>query len=299
MPRLSIVIPHAGNVSELEATLLSVLENRPSESEIIVVHDGHYNDPYRLGDEVVFVEVDCVSGVTQLLNAGVLAACSPVVHTLVEGVSVVPQWTDQAMEQLLSDCELAAVALGVAGDKRTCTYGIDPRVLNSPNRLRQGNIELQKPSTACAGPELRCGFFRRKVLLALGGFNASLDARSASLDFAFAIRALNLVARCESEVRVVDLVAERTVPQSKQLAILAVAYGVLEPSLGVVAREFARGLLSGNPSSCLGWCGGLLSGSTDTSKRIADARYQLDEARQDRLRIFVGDDQPANQRRAA
>ena len=36
-PRLSIVIPAPGNEETLEETLVSVLENRPEDSEIVVV----------------------------------------------------------------------------------------------------------------------------------------------------------------------------------------------------------------------------------------------------------------------
>ena len=36
MPRLAIIISAFGNIESLEATLVSVLENRPSDSEIVV-----------------------------------------------------------------------------------------------------------------------------------------------------------------------------------------------------------------------------------------------------------------------
>ena len=51
VPRLSIIIPHR-NDQLLEETILSVLENRPRDCEIIVAHDGSYCDPYQLVDEV-------------------------------------------------------------------------------------------------------------------------------------------------------------------------------------------------------------------------------------------------------
>ena len=79
MPRLSIIVPHRHQDSRLEATLLSLLENRPDDSEIIVVHDGSYGDPYKLVDEVIFIEEERSSNTLKLLNAGVMAACSPAI----------------------------------------------------------------------------------------------------------------------------------------------------------------------------------------------------------------------------
>ena len=52
MPRLSIIIPALGNSARLESTLVSVLENRPLDCDIIVVHTGEYNDPYDLAGEI-------------------------------------------------------------------------------------------------------------------------------------------------------------------------------------------------------------------------------------------------------
>ena len=58
MPRLSIVIPVLGDPQQLDDTLLSVLENRPANCEILVVHNQPYHDPYNLSDEVRFVEAE-------------------------------------------------------------------------------------------------------------------------------------------------------------------------------------------------------------------------------------------------
>ena len=54
VPRLSIVIPALASVEALERTLVSVLEKRPADCEIIVVLNTSYDDPYQLTDEVHF-----------------------------------------------------------------------------------------------------------------------------------------------------------------------------------------------------------------------------------------------------
>ena len=66
MPRLSIVIPVLGNVEGLEDTLVSVLENRPVDCQIVVVLNRPYDDPYDLKDEVCFVEAPPGAGFPRL-----------------------------------------------------------------------------------------------------------------------------------------------------------------------------------------------------------------------------------------
>ena len=55
-PRLSIVIPAPGDESTLEETLVSVLENRPENSEIVVVLGFGYHDPWNVCEEVRFIQ---------------------------------------------------------------------------------------------------------------------------------------------------------------------------------------------------------------------------------------------------
>ena len=68
MSRLAIVISAAGNVESLEATLLSVLENKPADCQIIVALNEAYSDPYDLKDEVRFVTSRAGAGPIECLN---------------------------------------------------------------------------------------------------------------------------------------------------------------------------------------------------------------------------------------
>ena len=56
MQRLSIIVPLMGDLKRFEDTLVSVLENQPEQSEVVVVLNGPYDDPYDLRSEVKFVE---------------------------------------------------------------------------------------------------------------------------------------------------------------------------------------------------------------------------------------------------
>ena len=67
MTRLSIIIPVLGNPTRLDDTLVSVLENRPANCEIIVVHTRPYDDPYELSGEVRFLKARRKAGLAECL----------------------------------------------------------------------------------------------------------------------------------------------------------------------------------------------------------------------------------------
>ena len=74
MPRLSIVIPSVADCNLLEDSLVSVLENRPADCEILVVHNRPYDDPYALAGEVRFLRANSTAGLAECLDIGAAAA---------------------------------------------------------------------------------------------------------------------------------------------------------------------------------------------------------------------------------
>ncbi|MEZ6092241.1 MAG: glycosyltransferase family 2 protein [Pirellulaceae bacterium] len=97
MPRLSIIIPLRSNLELFEATLVSVLENRPDECEVIVAHDGSYDDPFDLAGEVCFAVADD-QALVNLVWAATQIATSPVVHVLADGFLASEDWTRAAVD---------------------------------------------------------------------------------------------------------------------------------------------------------------------------------------------------------
>lgn len=91
-----------------ESTLVSVLENRPEQAEILVPHDGSYGDPFDLGDEVRFV-VASEKDVLSMLCSGVRAARGEFVHILADGLRGTELWTEEPC-QMLARKEVACVA---------------------------------------------------------------------------------------------------------------------------------------------------------------------------------------------
>jgi GT2 family glycosyltransferase len=107
--RLAIVIPSVGSVEDLERTLLAVLENRPSRTEIVVVHAHDYQDPYQLQGEVRLLKAPARSCFAACANLGIRETSADVVHLLAAGCQVREGWTEGALRHF-RDPRVAVVA---------------------------------------------------------------------------------------------------------------------------------------------------------------------------------------------
>ena len=84
-PRLSIVVPAPSDTAALEETLVSVLENRPDDCEIVVGLGCEYDDPWNIREEVRFVQAPPGTSLVACINLGVAASTGRVVHVLAAG----------------------------------------------------------------------------------------------------------------------------------------------------------------------------------------------------------------------
>ena len=306
MPRLSIIVPHCNDDARLELTLLSVLENRPQECEVLVVHNGSYPNPYQLQDEVIFVQEERQANTQQLLNAGVLAACAPVVCVLMDGSLVSAGWSEAAL-QTLQESDCAAVAVGIANPHTTqAAWGISGEQLGSPQLAQVGRVEGTSSESDCLGPSLACGFYRRKLLLALGGWNDALDASLADVELALNWSALGL--RCETaggeQIAVAHSQQTRQLTPAAccQLASLLVAHGRQATGWPAALHSLLGGCLRGRWLAAAAWSRGLRDASAirKAQLRLNHVRQQLDSQQETgRLRIHERPATPATGRRAA
>ena len=195
VPRLSIVIPCLGAPTDFDDTLVSVLQNRPADCEVLVVHVQPYDDPYGLRDEVQFVRVTGRPSLVQLMNEGLAAASGEVVHVLGCRLIAVEGWADAAVERF-DDPKVAALAplivdavhgqvtaagvrYSLAGSRKIVGRGIELKHLRRVEQLKH------------LGATIEAGFFRREVLEALGGWQESLGV-AADIDLARSLSALEL-----------------------------------------------------------------------------------------------------------
>lgn len=193
MPRLSIVIPWREDTAAFEDTLVSVLQNRPAHCEILVVHAQPYDDPYALAGEVRFLHVEERNEIA-LINAGLEAARAEIVHVLQCGVEVVEGWSDAALGAF-HDRRLAAVApliLQRSDPLRLAAVGVtfSRSGMRRVCGLGQRRDRWQYVSDSILSPTIAAGFYRRDVLVGLGGFDATLGPRYADIDLGLTLAAL-------------------------------------------------------------------------------------------------------------
>lgn len=113
MIRFSIIVPYLEPSNAFDGTLASVLRYRPPCSEVIVVHDGTYHDPYRLKPEVrlVAAQRDSLAGnrFFEMLTAGVRHCESDFSVWMRPGVELDEGW-EHSVVDAFGDQQVASVS---------------------------------------------------------------------------------------------------------------------------------------------------------------------------------------------
>jgi len=197
--RLAIVIAAQGNVPLLESGLVSVLEHRPPQSEIWIVLDSAYDDPYGLEGEVRFLHAAPQAGLAQCVNLALEHCTAPIVHLLGCGVEVGDGWTDRALPHF-ADPRVAAVApRALSADDRRTIHSLGVRYPAVGVSAGGGSRRFARRSAACLGPSSLAGFYRAAVLRALGGLCPAVGDAWADVDLALSLRGLGMKNVCEAE----------------------------------------------------------------------------------------------------
>ncbi len=189
---LSIVIPALGDHAALEQTLVTILENRPPNCEVLVVLNAPYDDPYQLEDEVRFVKAERGSNWAACVNRALPQCQSPVVHPIDAGVDATLDWTAAALAHF-ADPQVAAVAPLIC-DRQTpgkvlcdgVEYFPSGRVSRRLKKRRAGQSEARR----VLGPSHLGGFYRLQAVRMVGGFTTSLAARASDVDMALQLQHL-------------------------------------------------------------------------------------------------------------
>lgn len=201
MPRLSIIVPVGRDLAAFEETLISVLENQPADCEVLVPHDGSYEDPFDLGGEVRFVPADSNSLVEAVAESAAVAS-GRFVHVLADGIRATPGWTEEALEKF--DHEDTGVVTPVI---RHCESGqiIAAGWCDGHDRLSKpagrGTKNLDANVPARIGAYLQASFWRREVVRSLADGFRGRDTAEATYTYQHLIRAAGwrcvLAAECD------------------------------------------------------------------------------------------------------
>ena len=168
MQRLSIIVPLMGDLKQMEDTLVSVLENQPERSEVVVVLNEPYDDPYQLRGEVEFIEASQGADLVDCFACGLAASNAPIVHLIASGFEATPGWADAALARF-DEADVAAVAPVVVDRDHPdmiLSAGLHYTAAGSIGRIAAGKRldRLATNDRFLCGPELAVAFYRRDVL---------------------------------------------------------------------------------------------------------------------------------------
>ena len=184
-PKLSIVIPAPTDVSALEDTLVSVLEKKPDDSEVIVALGCAYDDPWNIGEEVTFVQAPLGSSLVACVNVGVAASSAAVTHILAAGWRATADWTEGPLARFSSPSTVAVVPLTVAADDHARPVAAGVRCARGGRRIE---VAPGRGVAPAHGPALEAGFWRTEFLRRAGpGFSTACGDSGADADMAVAV----------------------------------------------------------------------------------------------------------------
>jgi hypothetical protein len=299
MSRLSIVIPFQFDESSFEQTLLSVLEDRPADTQIVVAHNGTYRDPFDLGDEVEFATARS-SNLVDLVRDAFPATSAPVVQLLATGMTMGASDAEIAL-QAFEASDVGAVSpvteCGASGKFVHAGWADVPGRLAEPIDDSQSLSELDADSLH--GGYLYNSFFRRQLLSDLLDAVAPALNEASEVAYAFAClmrgtgwRTLH-VADCRLQVHDLDLVFDES-DYSRGQRLGALRQVLLPQQHGFGWASLLREALLGGSS--LGEMFGMLNRNAMRSlaSRLVDAECVRPPA--DSEPVYV---QPPSYRRAA
>jgi len=177
------VIPAPSDVVALEDTLVSVLEKRPPDTEVIVALGCAYDDPWNIRDEVTFVQAPLGSSLVACANVGVAASRAEVTHILAAGWRATDDWTDGPLALFADEATVAVVPLTVMADDRARPIAAGIRCGRGGRR-----IEVRPGRGTAQAPTLEAGFWRTEFLRQAGpGFATACGEDCADADMAVAV----------------------------------------------------------------------------------------------------------------
>lgn len=245
-PRLSIVIPTTADTAALEETLVSVLENRPDDCEIVVVLACDYDDPWNIREEVRFVQAPTRAGLVACVNLGIAASEGQTIHVLAAGWRATPGWTDAPLALLEAGAAGAVVPMAVADVARG-------RPVPTGVRLSRGGRRVAGAAMPMA-PALEVGFWRADVLdMAGAAFSHACGDGYADADMGVTLDRIGCpVALEESSLVVRGAARQRTGAfmaglQAERLFWRSTAGRALAPALCLHALEVLRHAIARAP----------------------------------------------------
>jgi GT2 family glycosyltransferase len=190
---LSIVIPSCQRADLLALCLASVQRHAPDRTEVVVVDDAS-NSALISKTAAAFAGVRVLRlprrrGFCAAVNAGIRAACGDIVETLNDDTEVMPGWADAAVAWFREPTVGAVAPLVLVGPAgvRIDSAGDCYFAGGIAAKRGHGNSAASAPNQASPvfGASGSSAFYRREVLLQIGGFPEEFTAYFDDVDVAF------------------------------------------------------------------------------------------------------------------
>ncbi len=194
MHRFSIIVPMLDDRRLFDDTLASVLRYRPSSSQVIVAHDGTYDDPYSLGTEVDFVSTSSRANLVHLFNCALRESTGDYIALIRPGVELTNGW-EVPVQMRFEDANVASVAPIVVSPAQPQTiiaagvvpgFGFRRRIEGSGSKIAPRTIRRLAP----LGPTSWAAFYRRSVLEQIGVCADQLDPLYLDADIALSLKTI-------------------------------------------------------------------------------------------------------------
>lgn len=191
--RYSVIVPVVGQPSALDDTLASILRDIPEGSEVILVHDGTFEDNYNIGEELTLVDAGTKRLASQFAaafeqsNGDVIALVRP-------GVQLPEGWGG-IVEDNFSDPSVASavpIITGQATPDQIVAAGVKTNyhyrrmLVGRGSKLAQRVFGRLNP----LGPTSWAGFYRRSTLAMIGDLDLKLEDQYFDLDLALTLKAM-------------------------------------------------------------------------------------------------------------
>lgn len=173
MPQLTVVVPLMDQVDAFENTLASILRYDDQRIQVVVTHDGRYEDPHGILDEVDCVVIPSHRNTSRLgrVAAAVDSCRSPWIHWLAPGIEATEGWCDDLLEFLGRHSELGLLSPRVfSAAEGTCVASC---ILTRPSGHalyledvwgEEWSAEEVVVDRSLVGPTGWAGFCRRQLL---------------------------------------------------------------------------------------------------------------------------------------
>jgi len=189
----SVIVPVVGQPSALDDTLASILRDLPQGSEVILVHDGTFEDNYNIGEELTLVDAG-TKRLSSQFTAAYKKSSGDVIALVRPGIQLPEGWGEVVKERF-SNPSVASAAPIIAARSKTdqiVAAGVKTNYHYRRILVGQGSKIAQRVFGRLdpLGPTSWAGFYRRSTLAMIGDLDSKLEDQYFDLDLALTLNAM-------------------------------------------------------------------------------------------------------------